>query len=55
MKSLIKKFANTELGILIRNTVNFKPIIMDRNIPVFSSVSDAFAWRTDNSFITKFK
>ena len=56
MKSLIKKLANTELGILFRNSLNFKPIYykqLEKEYP--KSVSDAFLWRTDNGYKTKFK
>lgn len=56
MKSLIKKFADTELGILLRNSFNFKPVYL--NIPqknYFATVSDAFLWRTDNGYKTIFK
>ena len=53
MKSLVKKIANSELGILLRNSINFKPIlsIMKNH---FLTVSDCFLWRTDNGFKTKF-
>lgn len=56
MKSLIKKFAKTNLGLIIRNTLKFKPVYLAPFIiknP--STVSDAFLWRTDSSFKTKFK
>ena len=55
MKSLIKKIYNSDISIIIRNSLNFKPVIMNRKLQGYSSVSDAFAWRTDNSYITKFK
>lgn len=56
MKSLIKKLATTDMGVLIRNSINFRPryrIHPKENYPL--SVSDAFLWRTDNGFKTKFK
>lgn len=56
MKSLIKMLANTDLGILLRNSINFKPIHykhLKKKYPI--SVSDAFLWRTDNGYKTKFK
>ena len=54
MRSLIK-IANN-LGILIRNSLNIKPISMKINdIGHAVSASDAFHWRTDNGFKTKFK
>lgn len=55
MKSLIKILANTNLGVKIRNTINLKPQIYNKNVPKSSSLSDAFAWRTDGSFKTIFK
>jgi len=56
MKLLVKKLANTNIGILLRNSFNFKPVslkLFEKNYPV--SVSDAFLWRTDNGYKTKFK
>ena len=56
MKSLIKKLANTNFGIILRNSFNFKPVYLkyyEKNYP--TSVSDAFLWRTDNGYKTKFK
>jgi len=56
MKSLIKKLANTDFGILLRNSFNFKPVNYkqyEQKFPI--SVSDAFLWRTDNGYRTKFK
>jgi hypothetical protein len=56
MKSLIKFLANSELGVLIRNTLNFKPVdlkLFTYKAPI--TVSDAFLWRTDNGYKTKFK
>ena len=56
MKSLIKKIANTNIGILLRNSLKFKPVSLKpfkKDYPI--SVSDAFLWRTDNGYKTKFK
>ena len=56
MKSLVKKLANTETGILLRNSINFKPVYFkhpEKQYP--GCVSDAFLWRTDNGYKTKFK
>jgi hypothetical protein len=55
MKLLVKKITRTNLGIYLRNLLNIKPVHMNIDNIKFSSVSDAFAWRTDNNFITKFK
>ena len=56
MKSLVKKLANTNIAILLRNSLNFKPVSLkyfEKDYP--TSVSDAFLWRTDNGYKTKFK
>lgn len=56
MKLLVKKLANTNIGIFLRNNLNFRPLIKmrpEKNYPI--SISDAFLWRTDNGFKTKFK
>jgi len=56
MNSLVKKIANTNIVILLRNSLNFRPAnfrLFKKNYP--TSVSDAFLWRTDNGFTTKFK
>ena len=56
MKSFIKRIAETQLAILLRNTLNIKQIPISLNhIRESSSVSDAFCWRTDNGFTTTFK
>tara|TARA_B100001175_G_C19502758_1_gene639111 strand:+ start:1568 stop:2338 length:771 start_codon:yes stop_codon:yes gene_type:complete len=55
MKLLIKKIANSNLGIYLRNKFNLKPLIFNISKIKNSSVSDAFIWRTDNNFQTKFK
>ena len=56
MKLLIKKLANTNFGILLRNSLNFKPVSLryhEKDYP--ASISDAFLWRTDNGYKTIFK
>ncbi len=56
MKSLIKYLANTNFGIIVRNSLNFRPIslkLFKKDYP--TTVSDAFLWRTDNGYKTKFK
>ena len=56
MKLLVKKLANTDIGILLRNSLNFKPVsfkYLKKDYPI--SISDAFLWRTDNGYKTKFK
>jgi len=55
MKSLIKKIKQTELGLALRNTLNIRPVEYFFDDLKSVSVSDAFLWRTDNNFITKFK
>ena len=56
IESLLKFFANTDLGILIRNALNLRPVdskLQSDKSPL--TVSDAFAWRTDYGYKTKFK
>ena len=55
MKSLVRFIANSEFGVRLRNALNIKPQLYNRNIPRSSSLSDSFAWRTDNSYKTIFK
>ena len=56
MKSLIKRLANTDIGIILRNTFNFKPVYLRTYKNNYAtSVSDAFLWRTNNGYKTKFK
>ena len=55
MKSLVRKIFNSNISTVVRNSLNIKSVIMNRNLQGYSSVTDAFAWRTDNSYITKFK
>jgi hypothetical protein len=65
MKSLINKFkknkllkflANTELGFLLRNSLQVYPQSFKtpkKKYPI--SISDCFLWRTDKNYQTKFK
>ena len=56
MKSLVKKLKNINIYILLKNSLNFSPVSLntfEKDYP--SSVSDAFLWRTDNGYKTKFK
>lgn len=55
MKSLVKILGKTSVGIFLRNFLNYKPVHMSIDGLKFISVSDAFAWRTDNNFETIFK
>jgi hypothetical protein len=55
MKLLINKMLKNNFISNLRNLLNIKPIHMSLEGLAGSSVSDAFAWRTDNGFTTKFK
>ena len=56
MKSFYNKLANTNLGISLRNSFNIRPIYYKYHKKNYAgSVSDAFLWRTDNGYKTKFK
>ena len=56
MKLLNKININSKLFKLLRNKLNIKPVpFSDFNNVNSVSVSDAFLWRTDNGFTTKFK
>ena len=56
MKSLINKLIKSNLFILIRNSFNIKPIHLKTYEEKYATtVSDAFLWRTDNGYKTKFK
>lgn len=57
MKLLIKKIANQNIFIFLRNFIGFRPVIFSPSYKKFKtvSVSDAFTWRTDNGYKTKFK
>ena len=54
MKSLVKKLANTNIGILLRNSLNFKPVHLkyfEKDYPI--SISDAFLWRSEERRVGK--
>ena len=56
MKSLVKKLSKTNIAILLRNSLNLKPVYIkyfETNYP--TSVSDSFLWRTDHGYKTKIK
>lgn len=53
-KLSFKSIFKTKAFIALRNTFNFRPIMMSTQGLEFSSVSDAFMWRTDNNFKTIF-
>ena len=56
LKKIVKKLARTNLGILLKNTLKIRPVdmmVVEKTFPI--SVSDAFLWRTDKGFKTKFK
>jgi len=56
MRSLIKLFTNSNFSKIIRNNFNIKPLIFNIDkINYSASISDAFVWRTDNGFKTKFR
>jgi hypothetical protein len=54
--SLIKKYFNKNSVVYLRNLINFKPVYF-KKLPKnkIISISDAFVWRTDQNFKTKFK
>ena len=58
MKSLIRKIYESNRIIFFRNSFKIKPVysktrFFKKKYPF--SMSDAFLWRTDNNFKTKFK
>ena len=55
MKLLIKKIIKANISIILRNLLKYKPVHMSVDGIQHASVSDAFAWRTDNNFRTIFK
>ena len=55
MKSLIKNIALFSSIITLRNLLKIRPVPISIRTLETSSISDAFAWRTDNNFTTKFK
>ena len=54
---LIKKIAQTDIGIYLRNTFGIRPLyhVFDNKYKCALSISDAFPWRTDGGFKTTFK
>jgi len=56
LKSLIKKIANSQIGIYLRNYLNLSsvPLVLNKKFKN-GSISDAFPWRTDNGYKTTFK
>ena len=58
MKSFIKKIVRSDFGIKLRNTIGIRPLSLSAGINTkyrFTSISDAFPWRTDNGYKTTFK
>ena len=57
MKSLIKRAANSLIGVKLRNFVSFRPVIYSAQYKKYRSISisDAFPWRTDHGYKTTFK
>ncbi len=56
MKSLLKDIAQSTLGLKLRNFMGYRPVILNLNYRKSgsTSISDAFPWRTDNGYKTKF-
>lgn len=53
---ILKKITQSEFGIKLRNSINFRKIIVNLNNKENNySISDAFPWRTDNNFKTLFR
>ena len=55
MKSLIKKVTFSNAVIALRNILKIRPISISTGTLESASISDAFMWRTDSNFSTKFK
>ncbi len=56
MKSLVKRIAKSDFSILVRNSLRIKSVnLKPTNLNHPTTISDAFLWRTDNGFKTKFK
>jgi hypothetical protein len=58
VKSLIKNIVRSNLGIKLRNTFGIRPLSLSAGLNKkfrFTSISDAFPWRTDNGYKTTFK
>ena len=56
MKSLLKIIGQSPLGVKLRNIIGYRPVILNLQYKKAKSVSisDAFPWRTDNGYKTKF-
>ena len=56
MKSLIKRIGQSTVGIKLRNFIGYRPVFLSTQYKeaMNVSVSDAFPWRTDNGYKTKF-
>lgn len=57
MKSLIKKAGKSSFGIALRNLTGYRSVFLNNNYKLekTASISDAFAWRTDNGYETIFR
>jgi len=58
VKSLIKNLIRSDFVIKLRNTISIRPVSLSARINKkyrFTSISDAFPWRTDNGYKTTFK
>lgn len=56
IKLSLKFILKGNFFLLLRNTFNLKPILFDiKNTTYANTMSDAFLWRTDNDYKTKFK
>ena len=55
MKSLIKEIKSIKLVNIIRNNLNYRTNPFSLEKTKYSSVSDAFLWRTDSGYSTIFK
>ncbi len=55
MRSLLKSIVRSNFIILLRNSLNIRPLRLSLKTQHPVTVSDAFMWRTDNNFKTKFK
>ena len=55
MQSFIRKIATSPFGVKVRNILGWRPVPSSfSHLPKNTSVSDAFIWRVDEEFITKF-
>lgn len=55
MKKFLKQVFNSNLGITVRNLVNFRPPQFLHSYTEQYLASDLFVWRTDNNYETIFK